>query len=215
MNSFDILEELGNLDDDLLLRAQEAPPKKRIVWFQTFRNLAAACLMAVLVFAALIATDVIAMETGLRWTVRYREDKVTWLFKDGVELEGDLPNYEPTWLPEDYMWDREYGGPTRDKSISYRNLYDEQSWIWLHYMQITDKETYYLSSLDKGTYEKETVEINGLPGELYTYVDDPDSGYLIWIDKHNCTVFLLGFDSGSEDVIRIAESVKLMEEEKQ
>ena len=213
MNSFDILEELGNLDDDILLRAQEDPPKRRIVWFHAFRNLAAACLMAALVFTALIATNAIAMETGLRWTVRYREDKVTWLFKDGVEQDGDLPNYEPSWLPEDYVWDREYSGPTRDKSISYRNLYDDESWIWLDYMQITDKETYYLSSLDKGTYEKETVEINGLPGELYTYLDDPNSGYLIWIDKHNCIVFLLGFDSGTEDAIRIAESVKLIEEE--
>lgn len=213
MNSFDILEELGNLDDDLLLRAQEDPPQRRIVWFRAFRNLAAACLMAVLVFTALIATDVIAMETGLRWTVRYREDKVTWLFKDGVELDGELPNYEPTWLPEGYVWDREYSEPMLEKSINYRNLYDEQSWIWLHYIQITDKETYYLDSLDKGTYEKETVEINGLPGELYTYLDDPDSGYLIWIDKHNCIVFLLGFDSGVEDAIRIAESVKLIEED--
>ena len=213
MNSFDILEELGNLDDDLLLRAQEDPPKKRIVWLHTFRNLAAACLMVVLVFTALIATDVIAMETGLRWTVRYREDKVTWLFKDGVEQEDNLPNYEPTWLPEDYEWDREYWGPTLYRTISYKNLNDDQSWIWLDYMQITDKETFYLSNLKKGTYEKETVEINGLPGELYTYVDDPDSGYLIWIDKHNYIVFLIGFDSRTEDAIRIAESVKLIEEE--
>ena len=213
MKSFDILEALTDMDDDILLRAAEDPPKRYYVWLRTFRSAAAACLICALVFTMLIATDAIAFETGLRWTVRYREDKVTWLFKGGIEQDVDLPNYEPTWLPDGYVWDREYCGPTRDKSISYRNLNDEQSWIWFDYLQITDKETYYLSSLDKGTYEKETVEINGLPGELYTYVDNPDSGYLIWIDKHNCIVFLLGFDSGTEDAIRIAESVKLIEEE--
>lgn len=213
MRSYEIFEALTDMDDDILLRAAEDPPKRYYVWLRAFRSAAAACLICALVFTMLIATDAITFETGLRWTVRYREDKVTWLFKDGIEQDGDLPNYEPTWLPVGYVWDREYSGPTREKSISYRNLYDEQSWIWLHYMQITDKETYYLGSLDKGTYEKEAVEINGLPGELYTYVDDPDSGYLIWIDKHKCIVFLLGFDSGAEDAIRIAESVKLIEEE--
>ena len=80
-------------------------------------------------------------------------------------------------------------------------------------MQITDKDTYHLGSLANGTYEVETVEINGLPGELYTFLDDPDSGTIIWIDKHNCIVFLLHFDSGTEDAIRIAESVTLIEEE--
>lgn len=54
--------------------------------------------MTVLVFTSLIATDVIAMETGLRWTVRYRENEITWLFKD-----GELPSYEPTWLPDGYV----------------------------------------------------------------------------------------------------------------
>lgn len=213
MKSFDILEALTDMDDDILLCAAEDPPKRHCVWLHAFRRVAAACLICALVFTALIATDAVAFETGLRWTVRYREDKVTWLFKNGIEQDGDLPSYEPAWLPDGYVWDREYSGPTREKNISYRNLYDEQSWIWLDYTQITDKETHYLSSLDKGTYEKETVEINGLPGELYTYVDDPDSGYLIWIDKDNYMVFLLGFDSGAEDAIRIAESVKLIEEE--
>ena len=214
MKSFDILEALTDMDDDILLRAAEDPPKRYYVWLRGFQKAAAACLICVLVFTALIATDAIAMETGLRWRVRYRDDEVTWLFKDGIEQDGDLPNYEPTWLPEGYAWDREYWGPTRDRTISYKNPYDDESWIWLDYMQITDKEIFYLGSLDKGTYDKETVEINGLPGELYTYVDDPDSGTLIWIDKHNCIVFLLGFDSGTEDAIRIAESVTLMEEEK-
>ena len=213
MKSFDILNALTDMDDDVLLRAETDPPQKYSIFIRTIRSAAAACLICALVFTALIATDAIAFETGLRWTVRYRENEVTWLFKDGIEQEGGLPSYEPTWLPEEYVWDREYWGPTRDRTISYKNLNDDQSWIWLDYMQITDKDTYHLGSLANGTYEVESIEINGLPGELYTYVDDADSGQLIWIDKHNCIVFLLGFDSGAEDAIRIAESVTLIGEE--
>lgn len=213
MKSFDIWESLTDMDDDILLRAAEDPPKRYYVWLRAFRSAAAVCLICALVFTALIATDAIAFETGLRWTVRYREDEVTWLFKDGIEQDGDLPNYEPTWLPEGCVLNSDYWGPARDRSIGYKNPNDPQEWLWFDYMQITDKEIYYLTSLDKGTYEKEIVEINGLSGELYTYVDDTDSGYLIWIDKHNCIVFMLDFDSGAENAIRIAESVTLIEEE--
>ncbi len=213
MRSFDILEELGNLDDDLLMGAEIDPPRRHIFSLRSLRSAVAACLVLAVVVATMIATSTFATEMGLRWRVRYRENEVTWLFKDGMELDGDLPNYEPTWLPDGYVWDREYDGVVRDKMISYRNLDEDQSWIHFKYMQITDKETYHLGSLDMGTYEKETVEINGLPGELYTYVDVPDSGYLIWIDKRNCMVFLLDFDSGAEDAIRIAQSVTWIEVE--
>ena len=213
MRSLDILEELGNLDDELLLRAETDPPRRHMILFRSLRSAAAACLVFVLILTTLIVTNTFADEMGLRWRVRYREDEVTWLFKDGMEQEGDLPNYEPTWLPEGCEVRSDYWGPARDRSIGYNNPNAPHGLLWFDYIQITDKEIYYLTSLDKGTYEKEAVEINGLPGELYTFLDDPDSGKIIWIDKHNCIVFLLNFNSGVEDGLKIAESVTLIEEE--
>ena len=213
MRSLDILEELGNLDDELLLRAETDPPRRHMILFRSLRSAAAACLVFALILTTLIVTNTFADEMGLRWRVRYREDEVTWLFKDGIEQEGDLPNYEPTWLPEGCEVRSDYWGPARDRSIGYKNPNDPEEWLWFDYMQITDKEIYYLSSLDKGTYEKEAVEINGLPGELYTFLDDPDKGKIIWIDKRNCIVFLLNFNSGVEDGLKIAKSVTLIEEE--
>lgn len=213
MRSLDILEELGNLDDELLLRAETDPPRRHTILFRSLRSAAAACLVFALILTTLIVTNTFADEMGLRWRVRYREDEVTWLFKDGMEQEGDLPNYEPTWLPEGYVWDRSHDGILRDRMTSYKNLDEDQSWIHFSYMHISDKETYHLGSLDKGTYEVESIEINGMPGELYTFVDEPDSGYLLWVDKQGCIVFLLDFNSGAEDAVKIAESVALIEEE--
>lgn len=213
MKATDIMEALTDMDDDVLMRAEIDPPRRHILLLRSIRSAAAACLIFALVITALIATDAFATETGLRWRVRYREDEVTWLFKDGMEQEGELPNYEPTWLPEGYELTSDYWGPTRDRSIGYKNQNDNQDLIWFHYLQIGDKDTYHLGALDKETYEAESIEINGLPGELYTFVDEPDRGYLLWIDKHNCIVFLLDFNSGAEDAIRIAESVTLIEEE--
>ena len=213
MKATDIMEALTDMDDDVLMRAEIDPPRRHILLLRSIRSAAAACLSFALGITALIATDAIATETGLRWRVRYREDEVTWLFKDGMEQEGELPNYEPTWLPEGYVLDRSYDGIVRDRMIDYKNPDHDQSWILFNYMQITDKEIYYLSSLDKGTYEVESIEINGMPGELYTFVDEPDRGYLLWIDKRNCIVFLLNFDIGAEDAVKIAESVTRIEEE--
>ena len=213
MRSLDILEELGNLDDELLLRAETDPPRRHTILFRSLRSAAAACLVFALILTTLIVTNTFADEMGLRWRVRYREDEVTWLFKDGIEQEGDIPNYEPTWLPEGCEVRSDYWGPARDRSIGYNNPNAPHGLLWFDYIQITDKEIYYLTSLDKGTYEKEAVEINGLPGELYTFLDDPDKGKIIWIDKHNCIVFLLNFNSGVEDGLRIAQSVTLVEEE--
>ena len=213
MKATDIMEALTDMDDDVLMRAEIDPPRRHIILLRSIRSAAAACLSFVLVITALIATDAFASETGLRWRVRYREHEVTWLFKDGIEQDGDLPNYEPTWLPEGYELDREYWWPTRERTMHFENDHDAQSRVRFEYMQITDKQTYSFGSLDKDTYEAESIEINGLPGELYTLVDEPDSGYLLWIDKRNCIVFQLYFDCGAEDALRIAKSVILIEEE--
>lgn len=213
MKTTDILEALTDMDDDVLMRAEIDPPRRHILLLRSIRSAAAACLIFALVITALIATDAFASETGLRWRVRYRETEVTWLFKDGIEQKGDLPNYEPTWLPEGYELDREYWWPTRERTMHFKNDHDAQSRVWFEYMQITDKQTISFDNLDQGTYEKKTVEINGLPGELYTFVDDPESGQLIWINKQSCIVFRLYFHCGAEDALRIAKSVILIEEE--
>ena len=213
MKATDILEALTDMDDDVLMRAEMDPPRRHILLLRSLRSAAAACLVLAVIFTTLIVRNTFADEMGLRWRVRYRENEVTWLFKDGMEQEGELPNYEPTWLPEGYVLDRSYEGIVRDRMIDYKNPDNDQSWILFNYMQITDKEIYYLSSLDKGTYEVESIEINGMPGELYTFVDEPDRGYLLWIDKQNCIVFLLNFDIGAEDAVKIAESVTRIEEE--
>ena len=215
MKANDILDALTDMDDDVLMRAEMDPPRRHILLLRSIRSAAAACLVFALVITALIATDAFATETGLRWRVRYRENEVTWLFKDGMEQEGDLPSYEPTWLPDGYVLYSDYWGPTRNRVICYQNPNEERGWIWLDYTQITDKDTYHIGGMAKGSYEVEAIEINGLPGEMYTVVDYPDTVLLIWIDKRNCTVFQVACHSGTEDAIRIAESVKLIEEESQ
>lgn len=118
MKATDIMEALTEMDDEVLMRAEIDPPKRHMILLRSFRNAASAYLIFVLVITTLIATDAIASETGLRWRVRYRENEVTYLFKDGIDRDGDLPNYEPTWLPEGYELNRDYWGPTRQRTLA-------------------------------------------------------------------------------------------------
>ena len=121
MKATDIMEALTDMDDDVLMRAEMDPPRRHILLLRSLRSAAAACLVLALFLTTLIVRNTFADEMGLRWRVRYREDEVTWLFKDGMEQEGELPNYEPTWLPEGYVLDRSYDGIVRDRMIDYKN----------------------------------------------------------------------------------------------
>ena len=140
MKATDILEALTDMDDDVLMHAEMDPPRRHILLLRSLRSAAAACLILAVIFTTLIVRNTFADEMGLRWRVRYREDEVTWLFKDGIEQEGELPNYEPTWLPEGCEVRSDYWGPARDRSIGYKNPNDPEEWLWFDYMQITDKE---------------------------------------------------------------------------
>ena len=217
MNSFDILEELGNLDDDLLLRAQEDPPKRHYIWFRGFRGAAAACLSLVLLVTAWLAVDVTAGGETLRWTVRYRESGVTYLFKGGTEHQEQIGSYMPTWIPEGYqlkqdsrMEDEQTASGSGD--LIYYNPDDPQDCIWFRYSRIPYRAIFRFSSLVEDSYTKKTVDINGIAGDLYQYQSEPAGGVLIWIDTENCMVFQVDyFDDDPTVAQRVAQSVVFVE----
>lgn len=214
MNAFDILEELGNLDDQTLLGSQSDLPGRKARYFRNFRNLAAACLTVVLLFTALIATDVIALEPGLQWKIQYDEQEIVWQFKDGKEFKGRFPVYAPAWLPEEYQIIYGYRGANLSQTLRYYkpsfNTSDvNKEWIDFNYAYISDRSSYHLQAFWEGTYHSRSVEIGGLPGEMYTYIEKPDCGELIWVDKDAYVVFHVVFQYCETDaVMRLAESVR-------
>lgn len=208
MNSFDILEELGNLDDDILLLAETDPPKRPRLLPRAMRYAAAACLAVTLMVTTWFAVDVAAGGEVLRWTVRYREDRVTYLFKGGTELDGPLPLYEPGWLPAGYTLFLENWGIMDDRSMTYRAA-DDTNYIGFDYQYISDRMSMNFHSLEEGTYKHRTVDISGMPGDLYFNLEYGGC-MLIWIDKDERIVFRLNFPKDDPDTaLRIARSVGL------
>lgn len=218
MKSFDILEELGNLDDEILIHAQEDPPPKQVVWLRAFRSAAAACLICMLAFTALLATDVIAFESGLRWTVRYREDYVIYLFKGGTEYMNRTGTYVPTWLPDGYQreldtWEHDAKPDIGSRIQTFADPANPQRSIWFEYNQIPYRGTMTFSDLSEGTYTKETVDIGGIQGDLYITNDGSSIGTLIWIDTEISMMFVMHFSAeDTETALRVARSVTYVEQ---
>lgn len=58
-------------------------------------------------------------------------------------------------------------------------------------------------------YDIRTVEVNGLPGELYISNDTDISNVLIWFDESNRIVFTIDSTLAPNVILHIAENVKL------
>lgn len=210
MKSFDILEALNDIDDDVLLRAETDPPRRH--WLpRTVRYAMAACLALVLIVTTLIATDVVALDPQPRWTVREWETGVVYLFKGGTEQMNRRGSYAPTWLPEGYRLERD-SGTGESRNMIYADAENPQAVIWFSCEGIPLRGTMRLSTLPEGSYTRQTVEINGMPGDLYEYTDGRTGGILIWIDAEDSMVFLLCFEnSDPAAALEMARSVTYTE----
>ena len=174
----------------------------------------AACLACVMIVTALFVTSAIASETGLRWTVGYQEDGIVWNFTDGKRLNKTQYNeYRPAWYPDGYLlvsaelaqtYNWSYGHWPNAKKVGL-----SMGQIYFHAINIVDAQKINLLSFPAGSYNIQSVEIDHLPGELYTHLDDPDCGELIWVDKNGYMVYRLTFQNcDMETVLKIAESVE-------
>ena len=208
MKPMDIMEALTDMDDDILLRAELEPSGKRYGFFRQIRMATAACLACVMIVTALFVTN--ASETGLRWTVEYQEDGIVWSFTDGKRLNKTQYNeYRPTWYPDGYLLVSTELAQTYNWSYSHCPNAKRVGQIYFHADNIVDTRKIHLLSFPAGSYNIQSVEIDHLPGELYTHLDDPDCGELIWIDKNGYMVYRLIFQNcDTETVLEIADSVE-------
>ena len=192
MKPMDLLEALTDIRDEDLTDAVQLPKLRPR---RSLRYLAAACLCVVLVMTAWMVTVAVNQDTTLHWTVRYREQCVTYLYKVQASWGNAMPVYEPTVLPDGYELDRIMESPElRQRTLVYRSTRDPRNYISLTQRQITGRDTQRLYTLPLGSYERYDVTIGTMPGQLYLYTDQRTGGELVWLDVENCLVFHLRFD---------------------
>lgn len=218
MNSFELFEALTDMDDEMLLRAEADPPRRSRIPLGNFRRIAAACLAIALLLTTWVATGALAGENRVEWTRRVKPEYVVYRFRGALAPQTSIPAYEPAWIPEEYVPDRDYwteflempGYSGRD--MTYGNPENRQDSIWFsyHYVGRGFQQTY--GNLAEGTYEYQTVDINGIPGDLYLYLTEPKGGVLIWIDQRTSILYQISFyDDDPTIALRVAQSVTLVE----
>ena len=212
MNAFTLWEALTDVDDAQLLEADEKGPVKKP--HQQFRHgLIAACLALVLTMTLCAGAMAFHQDTTMRYTVRYRENRVTYLCKARAYLVGRMPQYEPLWVPEGYVLNGTFSDEEREKHMSYVNTHGTTDYISITYTRIVGEYKLDLYTLPQGSYERHEITVNTLPGQLYLYTDMRSGGVLIWLDEENRILFQMNFpDKDPSDAIKMANSIQPKEE---
>ena len=212
MNAFTLWEALTDVDDTQLLEADEKGSVKK-PRRQLGHGLIAACLALVLTMTLCAGAMAFHQDTTMRYTVRYRENRVTYLCKARAYLVGRMPQYEPLFLPEGYVLNVVFSFDERENCMSYVNTHTKTDYISITYTRIVGEYKLDLHTLPQGSYEHHEVMVNGLPGQLYLYTDMRSGGELIWLDEENRILFRMNFpDKDPTDALKIANSIQPKEE---
>ena len=83
-----------------------------------------------------IGTMALRQDMTMRYTVRYRENRVTYLCKARSYWVGQMPQYEPLWVPEGYIVNGTFSTGDREICVSYVNTHAPTDYISFTYTQI-------------------------------------------------------------------------------
>ncbi|MBR5536584.1 MAG: DUF4367 domain-containing protein [Clostridia bacterium] len=138
-----------------------------------------------------------------RYTYRFNEDR----------RGQPLPDYEVTWLPEGYRYNRtrRFENTTL---VSYRKESPTERYITplgLEYFWISDQMALTVGAYGNHTVTQQQVTVNGKPAHLYENINSSNGQrdyILVWIDQEAGLVFRLGTSLSIEETIAVAENIR-------
>lgn len=185
----------------VLLRRQKHQTTHRIA------QRAAAVFLAVLIGTGVwLAVDTDARAAVLQWVREWYETHIVYRFS-GEPAKQDA-SYAPTWMPEGYQEKSASILPGLIKRV-YQN--EDQNKILMEYVPMQQGTAISAAS---ETAEEESVQINGNQGTLYLESDPNQNSVLVWCDDCAGMAFTLSASLSREDILHIAESVKLSQSTK-
>lgn len=218
MNPMELMQALTDMDDDVLLRAELDPPRKRTVVPRFLRYASAACLMLLLVLWVVVPIHTDAGDNALKWTLSLESDGFAYEFWNSPQPEQSPPYYAPTWVPEGFELSEVRTFDDRDRTLHYKMLLVASEQIWEHlsfsYFYVGKGSSFsYSSDGSFGSFALEQVMIGTHKANHYRY--EHGNGYLIWIDPDQQLYFELEYGNicGAENALRIAQSIQIIEEE--
>lgn len=194
-----------NRQIEAMCRREERRKQRR----QTTRRVVAASMTILVGFSVFCFLNAEARATIRGWTKEVIGN-ISYYWFQGEKAE-ELPNYEPTYIPEGYA-EIMATGITSSRGMLYQRGENIKDGFTFDY-GLTKEESPVMVGHSGVAFELRDVSINGCRGELHISTNiEEESHCLIWVDEENGVWFgiLASFDP--EEMIKIAESVQVVEE---
>ena len=188
-----------------LARPFAAGRRKKPLWARVLRTAAGLLLVLSLTAGAVLWASPAARvwAAGLaRMLMVWTDVSADFLFHGGDAAETDLSCWRPTWLPEGYeeveVWD-----PGGVYKITYENA--EGQSLTLRCISPNTSAV----SMDNEHSDYSEITINGSKAYLLVSNAEGWQSSLIWTNEENSVMFILRGYISAEDLIRMAESVRI------
>ena len=208
MNEKIFSEAMNELSDKYITEAINYKGKKRTkraLILQIGKYVAVACLIFVIGFGVLMTASVEVRAAVFGWMKEvYNETLYKFSFQ-GISNEVKGLRYEPGWLPEGTEFVTKFdilGG----EEFIYTN--DKEFVISFSYS--TDPDfVFYMDGVDN---KKQTVTVNGYPGEIFITLSEEETNTIVWSDNSVPVIFTFTADCDAETLVKVAENIKVVEE---
>ena len=172
---------------------------------QTMRRLVAAVLAVVIALSALVLSNPQARAAVFSWVRKVFGYRTTYVLPEKEHMA--LPEYTPQWLPEGFevVFSSEM---EHSRVTAYFN--PEQGYGGFSFgYQVATGVAMVTADTSGGDYTQEIVSINGMYGELFVEKNGAAGNMLVWIDEPRQVILTLEGILSPQDMMHIAENVKL------
>ena len=176
-------------------------------WRKFARSAVAAVLVVLIGFSMLCVFNTEVRATFIGWFKKTFDNYTTYWFSDNND-EDIIPEYEINWIPEGY--ELIFDEVLPDSIIKlYQNPENELDGFTFNCYKPQADSPVKVEMLGS-QHIVEQVNVNEFYGDLYLSLDPNESHCLIWSDDNNQVTFAITSFLPPDDIMHIAESVKLV-----
>ena len=199
---------LGEVDERFITEAihYHCKTKRRSLQSKLAHTAAMVALTAALTLGVLMAASPSIRAAVIHWAVEWYDTQIVYRFSGKPDPFAPLPRYEVTALPEGYEPYKDEIITPDSYDIGYVNADGEL--FWFGYQRMEQGGVLAIQEETEGMVVYD-VTVNGLKGRVYCSPDAEQHNIIVWIDEENNLEFDISGFLGKDELLRIAESVRL------
>ncbi len=171
------------------------------VFYRTLQRVAAVFLALLLTGIGWLTIDAEARAATIAWFRSISQDSIIYRFLNPMPQQT-LPDYTPTWLPEGFE-EQEH----RKDDLRFSGFYTRDEDVIVIDISLYHSGTA-LSIFGSQEYAEE-FELHGYTARYIPADETSSFNSLVWLDENNGILFSIGSTLGKDDMLHIADGIKL------